>query len=159
MKEPLHTYETTIKPQWIDEYGHMNVAHYITVCDQATWGFWQFVNAGREMDERDGHEYVILESHVHYLDEVLEGDAVHVTTQLIAHDDKRFILFHRMWRTADSTLSATNEVKGLAFNLPERRIEAFLPAVRDRLAKIHDAHQTLEAPEQAGQGISLKKRG
>ncbi len=158
MKEPLHTYETCIKPEWIDEYGHMNVAHYITVCDQATWGFWQFVNAGREMHQRHGHEYVVLETHVHYLDEVVEGDEVHVTTQLLSHDDKRFILFHRMWRTADGALSATNEVKGLAFNLPERRIEPFLAEVKDRMAKILEAHRMLEAPEQAGLGISLKKR-
>jgi acyl-CoA thioester hydrolase len=158
MKEPLHTYETDVKPEWIDEYGHMNVAHYITVCDQATYGFWRFVNAGRELEQRDGHEYAVLETHVHYLDEVVEGDPVHVTTQLLAHDDKRFILFHRMWRTADSALSATNEVKGLGFNLPERKIEIFLPEVLDRLEKILDAHRTLEPPEQAGQGIVLKKR-
>lgn len=158
MTEPLRTNDTTIKPEWIDEYGHMNVAHYITVCDQATWAFWRMANDGRDMDERDGHEYVVLETHVHYLDEVLEGDPVHVTTQLLSHDDKRFILFHRMWRDRDGALSATNEVKALAFNLGERRIGSFLPEVRDRLAQIHAEHQALGEPEQAGQGIALKKR-
>jgi len=157
MKEPLHTYETNIRTEWIDEYGHMNVAHYVTVCDQATWAFWQFVNAGRQLEERNGHEYVILESHVHYLNEVLEGDPVHVTTQLLDHDDKRFVLFHRMWRDTDGMLSATNEVKGLAFNLPERRIESFLPQVRERLGRIQEAHRSLEMPDTAGKGIALKR--
>lgn len=158
MTEPLRTFETRIKPEWIDEYGHMNVAHYITVCDQATWAFWHLVNDRRQLDQRDGHEYIILESHVHYIDEVVEGDPVHVTTQLLGHDDKRFILFHKMWRDSDGKLSATNEVKGLAFNLPERRIERFLPDVHDRLADILAKHQVLGAPEQAGLGITLKKR-
>lgn len=157
MNEPSCIFETSIKSEWIDEYGHMNVAHYITVCDQATWAFWQIVSGGRGMDERDGHEYVILESHVHYLDEVVEGDPVHVTTQLISHDDKRFVLFHKMWRTSDGALSATNEVKGLGFNLAERRIERFLPDVEDRLRAMLAEHEAFGVPEQAGQGIALKK--
>ncbi len=157
MTEPLRTLETTIKPEWIDEYGHMNVAHYITVCDQATWAFWELASGGLGMNERDGHEYVILETHVHYQAEVLEGDPVHVTTQLLAHDDKRFILFHKMWRTSDGALSATNEVKGLAFNLGERRIERFEPDVEARLAELLADHSKLGAPEEAGKGIVLKK--
>ena len=157
MDAPLKTHEDRIRPEWIDEYGHMNVAHYITVCDQATWAFWELVNGGRELDARDGHEYVVLENHVHYMNEVLEGAPVHVTTQLLAHDDKRFILFHHMWRTEDGALSATNEVKALGFNLAERRIEAFLPEVRECLAGVLAAHRALGVPEQAGQGIVLKK--
>lgn len=158
MTEPFRTFETRIKHEWIDDFGHMNVAHYTTVCDQATWAFWNLVNDGQQLNERESHEYVILESHVHFINEVVEDDPVHVTTQLIGHDDKRFILFHRMWRDTDGALSATNEVKGLAFNLAERRIESFLPEVRDRFADILTVHQTLDAPEQAGLGIALKRR-
>ena len=158
MPQPIRTHEDRIKPEWIDSYGHMNVAHYITVCDQATWSFWEQVNDGCSMDQRDGHEYIVLETHVHYINEVLEGTPVYVTTQLLSHDDKRFIIFHHLWRRQDGVLSATNEVKVLAFNLNERRIVTFLPGVPARLAEIHADHQTLEAPEQAGHGIALKRR-
>lgn len=158
MTEAPRLYETRVKPEWIDEYGHMNVAHYITVCDQATWAFWERVNGGRGIAERDGHEYIIVENHVHYLSELTLGEPVHVTTQLLAHDDKRFILFHRLWKSADGTLSATNEVKGLGFNLAERHIESFMPDVLGRLEAIAAEHATLGVPEQAGRGIELKRK-
>ncbi|MEM7344230.1 MAG: thioesterase family protein [Chloroflexota bacterium] len=158
MAEPLRLYETRIKPEWIDEFEHMNVAHYITVCDQATWAFWHFVNDDRQMEERDGHEYAIVESHVTYAREVALDEPVYVTTQLLGYDDKRFILFHKLWKAEDDTLSATNEVKGLGFNLNERRIESFLPEVQAKMSDILAEHETLGVPPQAGQGIALKKR-
>ncbi len=158
MNDAPRMHETRIKPEWIDEYGHMNVAHYVTVCDQATWAFWNMVNGGNGMDDRDGHEYIILESHINYINEVILDDPVYVTTQLIAHDDKRFILFHKMWRETDGALSATNEVKGLAFNLKERRIENFIGDVHEALAKTQKEHEALDLPEQAGLGIALKRR-
>ncbi len=158
MTEPLKLFATRVKPEWIDEYGHMNVAHYITVCDQATWAFWHHVNDDRRLGERDGHEYVVVENHVHYINEVTLDTPVHVTTQLLACDDKRFILFHRLWRSDDGTLSATNEVKALGFHLHTRRIEAFAADVRDRLRDLQARHQKLPKPAQAGQGIALHKR-
>ena len=158
MTEPLTLVETQIKPEWIDEYGHMNVAHYVTVCDQATWAFWHYVNDDRRISERGGHEYVVLENHVHYINEVLVHTPVHVTTQLLACDDKRFILFHRLWNSGDDLLSATNEVKAMGFNLNERRIETFTRDVRDALQQLFQSHSALPAPEQAGQGIVLNKR-
>ncbi len=158
MSEPLRLYETTVQPEWIDEYGHMNVAHYVTVCDQATWAFWHFVNDDRGIEQRDAHEYVVLESHVHYINEVGLGIPVHVTTQLLACDDKRFVLFHRLWKSDDGALSATNEVKALAFNLNARRIESFTPQVQARLGALLQEHRSLPVPEQAGLGITLKQR-
>ncbi|MEM1382947.1 MAG: thioesterase family protein [Pseudomonadota bacterium] len=155
---PLTLFETRVKPEWIDEFEHMNVAHYITVCDQANWGFWNLVNAPDGMEARAGHEYVIVENHVHYLDELPLGAAIRVTTQLLDHDDKRYILFHRVWRESDGALSATNEVKCLGFNLRERRIERWAPRVVARLDAAAAAHLPLGQPDQAGQGIALKKR-
>ena len=157
MSEPLRLYETRVKPEWIDEYKHMNVAHYITVCDQANWAFWRRMSGGREMAEREGHEYVIVENHVHYIAELALDTPIHVTTQLLACDDKRYILFHHVWRSEDGVLSATNEVKCLGFNLGERRIEGFLPDVRARLRETLAAHRALALPEQAGKGIALKR--
>jgi YbgC/YbaW family acyl-CoA thioester hydrolase len=151
------TYETSIQPEWIDEYEHMNVAHYITVCDQATWAFWHIVNGDRQMDERDGHEYVVLETHVNYISELSLGTAVYVTTQLLACDDKRFVIFHRLCRSDDDSLSATVEVKGIGFDLAQRRIEPFTAEVREAMASMARAHASFGVPEAAGRGIALKK--
>ncbi|MGY8997727.1 MAG: acyl-CoA thioesterase, partial [Alphaproteobacteria bacterium] len=75
----LFQLRVTVKPEWIDEYGHLNMAYYVLICDHATASFWDVMNAPRMQDERDGAEYAVVETHVNYLDEVREGDPVLVT--------------------------------------------------------------------------------
>ncbi|GMG81544.1 thioesterase family protein [Paralimibaculum aggregatum] len=155
---PLRLFETAVRAEWIDDYQHVNIAHYLTICDHANWAFWNWINAPEgTIGARGGHEYIIVENHVHYLDELALGTPIHVTTQLLAHDAKRYILFHRVHR-ADGTLAATNEVKCLAFDLEARRPEAWRAPVAGRLAAIAAAHGGLETPPQAGAGIALKRR-
>ncbi len=155
---PLQLVQQEVSAEWIDEYGHMNMAHYLTICDIANWAFWNWVNApDQTMETRDGHEYIIVENHVTYSGELAEGDAFTIETQLTDLDEKRFILFHRV-RDAEGGLSATNEVKMLGFNLTSRRPEAWQPTVAEHLAQVRAVHSALPRPEQAGQGIVLKKR-
>jgi len=160
MAGPLRLYETRVKPEWIDEFEHVNVAHYITICDQGTWAFWNLMNDGQAMEARGDHEYVVLEAHVHYISELPLGAPIHVTTQLLAHDDKRAVIFHRVWREDPDgpVLSATNEVKLIAFDLGARRIERFAPDVKARLDALAADHSGLPRPEQAGQGVALARR-
>ena len=87
---PLRLVENVVKPHWVDEYGHMNMAHYLTVCDQANWAFWNWVNHPvQAIEGRAGHEYVIVENHVTYSGELAEGDGFSITTQLLELDAKR----------------------------------------------------------------------
>ena len=116
------------------------------------------MNNPHDMADRDGHEYAILENHVNYINELALDEPIHVTTQLLAHDDKRLILFHRVIRDADGVLAATNEAKFLGFNLTERRAETWRPRVAEKLAEVMREHRDLLRPEQAGLGIALKRR-
>jgi acyl-CoA thioester hydrolase len=154
---PLRLVQGTVRPEWIDEYGHLNMAHYLTICDQANWAFWNWVNAPREtMEGRAGHEYVIVENHVIYRAELAEGAGFAIETQLTDVDDKRYILFHRVLDAADA-LVATNEVKCLGFDLRSRRPEPWGSAVAQRLGRVHRAHTALGRPEQSGAGIVLAR--
>lgn len=157
MRDPLQLVERVIPRDWIDEYGHMNLAHYVTLCDEATYAFWNVLNGAETLETRNGHEYAVLETHVCYLDELAEGEGARVTTQLLASDLKRYVLFHRVFKL-DGTLAATNEVKVLGFNLISRRSEAFQPAVLTELQTLQAAHDGLDRPEVAGQGIVLGRR-
>lgn len=155
---PLCLVRNKVRPEWVDEYGHLNMAHYLTICDQANWAFWNWLNhPDQRIEDRHGHEYVIVENHVTYTGELAEGDAFTIETQLTAVDDKRYLLFHRV-RDADGGLSATNEVKVLGFNLQTRRPEAWRPRVAERLARVLDAHKALGVPPEAGKAIALKSR-
>jgi YbgC/YbaW family acyl-CoA thioester hydrolase len=154
---PSRLVHGTVKREWIDEYGHLNMAHYLTICDEANWAFWNWINAPRQtMEDRGGHEYVIVENHVIYRAELAEGAPFAIETQLTHCDDKRYILFHRVL-DADGGLAATNEVKCLGFDLGSRRPEPWGSAVAARLGRIHATHAGLGRPEQSGAGIALRR--
>lgn len=156
---PLTLFKAEVRPEWIDDFEHVNIAHYLTICDHANWAFWNWVNGPEgTIEARRGHEYIIVENHVHYLDELALGTPLHVTTQLLGFDAKRYVLFHHVWKTGTDALAATNEVKVLGFNLFERRSETWRPVVVERLELIGEAHAGLDQPPQAGLGIALKRR-
>ncbi|MFZ1993450.1 MAG: thioesterase family protein [Solirubrobacteraceae bacterium] len=155
---PLQLVHGTVKREWIDEYGHLNMAHYLTICDEANWVFWNWINTPQQtIRDREGHEYVIVENHVVYRAELAEGASFAIETQLTELDDKRYILFHRVLN-ADGGLAATNEVKCLGFDLGSRRPEPWRSVVAQRLRRIHDTHARLGRPDLAGAGIALRTR-
>jgi acyl-CoA thioester hydrolase len=154
----LFLHRAVVKPEWIDEYGHLNMAYYVLVCDSATFRFWAAMNGGREVEARDGNEYAVVETHVNYLDEVREGDPLLVTTQLIAADAKRFRIFHTMHHERKGYLAATNEVMALGFNLQTRRLMEFLPEVQAKLRETLADHAALPMPENAGRAIGQPRK-
>lgn len=155
MAAPLALYETVIKPDWIDLYDHMNVAYYVLICDEATGAFWNHVNDGRSLEQRQGGEMVVLENHVNYVREVRLGDPVRVTTQLLEFDNKRVRLFHTLLHATEGFVSATNEVKAIGFDLNQRRIMSFQPIVQAKLQELWGEHRHLPVPPAAGKGITL----
>ena len=156
---PLVLFRGVVRPEWIDEFGHVNVAHYLTICDHANWAFWNWINHPEgAIEDRDEHEYVIVENHVCYVDELAIGTPIHVNTQLLGFDDKRYVLFHRVIKSEGEILAATNEVKCLGFDLSGRRPETWRPIVAERLELVSGAHDALDVPDAAGKGIALKRK-
>ena len=158
MTDDLLSYESIVKPEWIDEFGHLNMAYYVLICDSATFNFWEVVNGGHRLEDRNGSEYAVVEAHVNYLDEVREGDPLRVTTQLLAADKKRFRLFHKMYHAEKGYLAATNEVMSLGFNLISRGIEEFLPDVQAQLQAVLASHAKLPQPDNAGRAIGHPRK-
>lgn len=155
----LVLFRTEVREDWIDVFGHVNTAHYLTIGDHANWAFWNWINGPEgTIEDRNGHEYVIVQNSVSYLDEIALGMSIHVSTQLLDVDEKRYILFHRIWKSDGNVLAATNEVKCLGFNLEERRSERWRPIVAQRLDQIREVQASLEVPKEAGVGITLKRK-
>ena len=149
----LFTLEAVARPEWIDEYGHLNMAYYVLICDLATAAFWDAMNAPRTQDERGGAEYAVVETHVNYLDELREGDPLLVTTQALDADAKRFRIFHGLHHAGKGSLSATNEVMALGFDLCARAAMAFAPEVRERLRRTVDGHAAIGRHRNVGRAI------
>lgn len=153
----LFVLERVVKPEWIDDYGHMNMAYYVLACDEATYAFWERANDGASSDERGGAEYAVVETHVNYRQELRIHDPLRVTTQLLGADEKRFRLFHTMTHAEEGFLAATNEVMALGFDLNARSLMRFKTSVQQSMQDMLAEHSRLPLPENAGRSIVMSR--
>ena len=108
--DPLQLHESVVLPDWIDYNGHMNVAFYVLAFDQATDAFLDHIGLDHGYKNEANCTTFVVDMNVCYLGEVLEGDPLRFTTQLINSDEKRLHYFHRMYHAEKGYLAATNEL-------------------------------------------------
>lgn len=157
MTELLETFET-VKPEWIDIFGHMNMAYYVLVFDSGTYNFWCHVTRDRPKNEREEMAYAVVEAHINYVGEVSLNQRLRVTTRVLDADAKRFRLFHEMHQVEDGYLAATNEVLGLGFNLRTRRVAPFTDPVMAEIDRLRRGHEGPAWPANAGRSIAIPRK-
>ena len=146
------TVDRTIPQSWTDYNGHMNEAHYIEASAQATDRFMEMIGADAAYVEAGG-TYFTVENHVSYLDELIEGSRLTITTQVLKGEGKKMHLFHRLLN-AEGEVAATVETLLLHVDLTTRRTSLPSEAVLTKLEAFAREHEGLPRPETAGKGIA-----
>jgi len=152
---PLVLWRETIRPEWIDYNGHMNVAYYTLVFDRAVDAMFEHLGMGRAYRDAGKGSSFSVEQHITYNREVLEGDEVRIETRLAGFDEKRIHHYHEMFHAADGYLAATTEFLSLHVDLSTRRVAPLPADILDRLAALHAAHAALPPPRNAGRAIRV----
>ena len=147
-----------VLPEWIDYNGHMNVAYYVLAFDKALDAFCDRVDIGHDYVQRTRNSIFVLECHVTYLQEVVEGDPLLFTLQMLDADDKRFHYFMRMYHAEQGYLAATSEQITMHVSLETRRGAVMPAATRRRIQAMVEAHQSLSRAEQAGHVIGIRRK-
>ena len=80
---PLELPPTTVKPEWIDFNGHMNVAYYLLALDEASETLDEFLGLSAEYRETTSNGTFAGNIHIAYLREVKEGDPLRMTGRVI----------------------------------------------------------------------------
>lgn len=155
---PSRLWEETVLPEWVDYNGHMNVAYYVLIFDHATDAFLEHIGMNEALRLETGSSVFVAEAHITYDNEVMEGEKVYVTSQVLDHDEKRLHLFHTMYNAKDDSLCATNELMILQVNLNTRKVGPFIDHVQTRIGDIYKAHQSIAAPDQKGRVIGIRRK-
>ena len=159
MTDPLlRLHAESVRPEWIDYNGHMNVAYYVLAFDHATDRLLDHVGLGAAYVESENQSVFVLEMHVTYDREVTAGDPLAFTTRILDVDAKRVHLQHAMHHETQGWLAATNELVLMHIDLEARRSAPLPIAARTRLETIRDAQAGLPVPSQVGRAIGLKRR-
>jgi acyl-CoA thioester hydrolase len=89
--------EGVVLPEWIDANGHMNLAYYIVLFDQATDLTYDVLGVGQAYREATGNSTFTAETHTLYERELRAGERVRVVPHLLGVDAKRMHYFHEMF--------------------------------------------------------------
>ena len=154
---PLSLHRDTVRPDWIDFNGLMNVAYYVLAFDGATDKFFDWLGLDAAYRTATNCSTFALEQHILYLREVKEGDPLRFTTQLIDHDAKRIHYFHCMYHEREGYLAATTEIVSKHIDLGLRRSAPLVPPHDARLVELAAAHVRLPRPEQLGRVIGIRR--
>ena len=155
----LVTWQGAVDHAWVDYNGHLNDAYYLVIFSYATDAMMAKIGLDHAGRKALGHTMYTLEVHLNYVQEVHEGVAVEVRTQILGVDAKRVHVFNTLHRQDDGTLLATNEqmLSNIDASNPELgpKTAPFAPSVAAVLLPIAQAHAALPRPANAGRSIAL----
>jgi acyl-CoA thioester hydrolase len=143
----------TVRPEWIDYNGHMNVAYFVLAFDYAVDALWAALGIDDAYRERSGCSTFAVESHVTYQREMKLGEEMLFSVQLLGYDEKRIHHFYRMYHAREGYLAATCEWLNLHVDLSMRRVAPMPEAFQQRLARRLEAAAPLGWPAEAGRVI------
>ncbi|MCZ4316620.1 thioesterase family protein [Comamonadaceae bacterium G21597-S1] len=154
---PLCLLQTTVASQWVDYNGHMSESCYLLVFGDNSDAFFRFIGID-EAYRAAGHSLYTVQTQIHNLREVSEGEPIRVTLQLLDNDEKRLHIFHAMFHGSSGELLATGEQMLVHVDMAAGRS---VPMPADMLAKvraIRAAHAALPVPAQVGQPIGIRRK-
>jgi acyl-CoA thioester hydrolase len=154
---PFDRHRASVRPEWVDANGHMNVGYYVVAFDHATDTFCEPLGIAWSYVEHKLGMVFILETHATFVRELKAGDPLRVTTQLLAHDDKRLHFFHMMHHGSEGWRAATNELMMMHIDYGTRRASPWPDETMRRLDRLAQSHGRLARPAEAGRIIALKR--
>lgn len=158
MSRPVIETEAVVRPEWIDSNGHLNLAYYVVVFDQATDAFYAKLNIGDAYREATGNSCFTAETHTLYEREVHDGDRLLVKSWLLGCDGKRVHYFHEMFHAESGERSSAQELMALHIDMRIRRVAPFPPDVLASLRQAEAEYAPAEPPKGAGRRIALPGR-
>jgi acyl-CoA thioester hydrolase len=134
------------------------MAYYVLIFDHATDVFHEQLGLDKPYRQETNCSAFAAEIHTTYLAEVLDGDEVYVTTQLLDYDEKRLHYFHRMHHAEKGFLSATNEIMTVHVDLGARKVVPMYLGIQRSAEALMAVHRKLQTPEQQGNMIGIRRK-
>ena len=154
---PLEVHRETVRPDWIDYNGHMNVAFYLMAAVHAMDAFGDHIGIGKSYMEATNRSTFALDTRIIYLRELVEGAPIRVTAQLVAFDAKRIQVCLELSHGEEGWVSALSEWVLVHVDLAERRSAPMPEETLAILGDIMAAHESLPRHESLARPFGLAR--
>lgn len=148
----------SVKPEYIDANGHMNMGYYGVIMDQAMDRALVPIGCDWSYTHRTGQSMFVLENHMTYQREVKQGDPLSFTFQLLDFDDKRMHYFITMRHGTEGYLAATSEQIAIHVDLGTRKTCPWPDDMKATFAALLAAHSRRPRPPEVGRVIAVKRK-
>jgi acyl-CoA thioester hydrolase len=155
---PFVSSTMAVEPGWIDYNGHLNMAYYHVLFDRAVDEGFALVGLDKDYLEERRASFFAAEIHTLYRRELMIGDTVRVTLQLIDFDEKRLHFYMEIRHAIEGWVSATCENLALHVDMTDRRVRPFPDDIQANLAVMKSAHSRLARPAALGRVIGIPGR-
>ncbi len=148
-------FEGVVLPEWIDANGHLNLAYYVVLFDQATDLLYDALGVGQAYREATGNSTFTAETHTLYEREVREGERVRVVPYLLGADAKRLHYFHEMFHVEGGDRVAAQELIALHIDMSVRRVAPFPADLSKKIAAAVLTCRDRPLPKGVGRRIAM----
>ncbi|MBI3899307.1 MAG: thioesterase family protein [Gammaproteobacteria bacterium] len=153
---PLCLHETTVQRAWVDYNKHMSESAYVLVFGDNSDVFYRYVGID-EAYRANGFSLYTVQTNVHFLKEVLEGEPLRFTYHVLDLDPKRVHVFQTMLHADTGDLLAVEEQMLAHVDMNAARSAPMPPELYERLQAIQTAHASLARPKWAGRVIGIRR--
>lgn len=121
----MHTYPILIKEVYLDTFGHVNNATYLTLFEEARWDLITKNGYGLETISKTGLGPVILEIKINFFKEVRCREELIIETEMFPYEKKIGKLSQRMMRGKE--VCCSGEFLFGLFDLKSRKLVSPTP--------------------------------
>jgi acyl-CoA thioester hydrolase len=155
-KAPFIGHRGIVRPGWVDDNNHMNLAYYLVLFDGGSDALFEALGIGEAYRHEAGCTSFAAETHLVYEREMKLGDTAVIATTIIDVDETRLHLAHEMYREGEPGRVCLQEIMFLSVNLTTRRVAPWTPDALTRLQSALAAHNTLPRPTKLGRHIGIR---
>lgn len=149
---PFATYESEVRPEWLDYNDHMHDASYAVVLSEANEELFAWLGLSADYRAETGASLYTVETYIRFVAECSLGQVVRASTVLVSADAKKMRLYTEL--SVDGVgVVATGE--SLYVHV-DPAIGASTPMPVDRQARVQEllaAHALFPRPAHLGRGV------
>lgn len=145
-----------VKPEWIDQNGHLNMAYYGVLFDTGVDEAAKMFGLGWAYTKGGTHTTYSAEFRIRYLREVHLGDRVRASFRLLDVGPKAYHFCQELIHE-DGWISATGEGISLHIDQSGPRVAAYPPEIKARLDETLAKHAALPVPDWVGAPMQIRK--